>query len=187
MAIEPKLMTAEELAELPDDGLRRELVRGEARTMAPTKDPHGAAAASIAFHLGRYVYDKPIAGIRAAETGFVLSRDPDTVRAPDVAVVRLERLPALGVVDGFFEGAPDLVVEVISPSDRAGDVKEKVEEWLAAGARLVWVVYPKAPSLVVHLPKGTARTLAADDEVDGGEVLPGFRMRVRDLLHPFKR
>ncbi|HEY3081123.1 MAG TPA: Uma2 family endonuclease [Chloroflexota bacterium] len=187
MAIQPKLMTAEEFMALPDDGLRRELVRGEVRTMSPTQDPHGRAAASVALHLGRFLFDNPIAELRAAETGFLLGRDPDIVRAPDVAVIRAERLPPEGVARGFFEGAPDVVVEVVSPGDTAADVQEKVGQWLAAGAQLVWVVYLRGPSLVVHLPGGTSRTLGAEDEVDGGEVLPGFRMPVRDLLHPFRR
>ncbi|HEV8636259.1 MAG TPA: Uma2 family endonuclease [Chloroflexota bacterium] len=187
MAIQPKLMTAEELMALPDDGLRRELVRGEVRTMPPARDPHGRAAASVASHMARFLYERPVAELRAAETGFLLSRDPDTVRAPDVAVVPIERLPPEGEAEGYFEGAPDLVVEVVSPGDTAADVQEKVVEWLAAGARLVWVVYLRGPSLVVHLPDRTSRTLAADDEIDGGEVLPGFRMRLRDLLHPFRR
>src|SRR5688572_4470770 len=119
MAIEPKLMTAEELALLPDDGLRHELVRGEVRTMNPPQDPHGRAAISIALHFGQFLFETPIAELRAAETGFTIGRNPDTVRAADIAVIRLERLPRSGEVEGYFEGAPDLVVEVLSPSDRA--------------------------------------------------------------------
>src|SRR5437867_3755143 len=119
MAIQPKLMTAEELMALPDDGLRRELVRGEVRTMPPAKDPHGRAAGNIGGHLFVFLAGNPVAEIRAAETGFLLSRAPDTVRAPDVAVVRIERLPPEGEAEGYFEGAPDLVVEVVSPGDTA--------------------------------------------------------------------
>src|SRR5438128_588362 len=114
MAIEGKLMTAEELLALPEDHKRHELVKGELRTMSPPGAEHGSDAHAIAFHVGRFLYENPIACVVAAETGFRLSRRPDTVRAPDVGVIRAERAPAEGLPRGYFDGAPDLAVEVVS-------------------------------------------------------------------------
>lgn len=186
MSVEQKLVTAADLLALPDSGARRELVRGVVREMAPAGDTHGAVAAAILVHLGRYLYDNPVAEVRAAETGFRLGGVPETVRAPDVAVIRLERIPRSGLADGYFVGAPDLAVEVVSPHDSATEVLEKVEDWLAGGAQLVWVVYPRVPRLVVHRAGGAAQTLGPDDRVDGGGVLSGFGMPLRDLLNPFR-
>jgi Uma2 family endonuclease len=187
MAVEPRLMTAEELRALPDDGMRHELIDGVLRTMVPPGDEHGRAASAIHVHLGQYVLDNPTVELRAAETGFLLQRDPDRVRAPDVAVILRERLPSEGFVSGYFVGAPDLAVEVVSPSDTAAEVLEKVADWLAAGARLVWVAYPVGPRLFVHAADGSVKLLGPDDQVDGGDVLPHFRMRVVDLVHPYRR
>ena len=180
-------MTAAELLALPEDGQRHELVKGELRSMAPAGGVHGDTAGTIHLHLGRFLYEHPVGRILAAETGFHVGQDPDTVRAPDVAVVRVERIPPEGLPRGYIPGAPDLAVEVVSPGDTATDVQEKVDEWLGAGARLVWVVHQRGPRLVVHRPDGSARTLGPDDDVEGEDVLPGFCMRLRDLLHPFRR
>ena len=180
------LVTAEEFAALPEDGLSHELVDGELRTGPLPGAEHGATAGAVHGALGRFVYDNPIAEIWG-EVGFRLRSDPDTVRAPDVAVVRVERIPSEGLQEGFFPGAPDLAVEVVSPNDAAADVVDKAEMWLRAGAQLVWVVYPSLVRLFVYSTGGQVRMLGPEDEVDGGDVLPGFRMRVGDLLHPFKR
>jgi Uma2 family endonuclease len=187
MAVEQRLVTADELERMPGDGLRRELIRGVVRTMAPGGGPHGRAGGPIHGHLSRFVYDNPVAEILMAETGFLLGRDPDTVRAPDVAVVRVERIPPEGLPRGYVPFPPDLAVEVVSPNDTASEVEEKVDEWLRFGARLVWVAYPTGPRLSVHRADGTTLRLGPDDDVDGGDVLPGFRMKVRDLFYPFKR
>jgi Uma2 family endonuclease len=182
MAVEPRLMTAEEFLALPDDGTRRELVNGELRTMSPSRPRHGRVAGAIHGNLFQFVRGARLGVLFAAETAFRLG--PDAVRAPDVAFVRAQRLyededPAA------FDGAPDLAVEVVSPGDTAAEIQQKVEQWLRAGARAVWVVYPAGPRLMLHLPDGTARTLGPDDEVEGGEALPGFHIRLRDLLDPY--
>jgi Uma2 family endonuclease len=183
MAVERRPVTAEELLGLPDDGLRRELIDGEVRAIAPASGGHGLGAGAIHGHLFVWLRANPIGAVLAAETGFRLGRDPDRVRAPDVAVVLYARRPRQTIGSGYLEGAPDLAVEVVSPADRADELAEKVADWLRSGTPTVWVVYA-GPSLWVHRANRPVEILGADDEVDGGEVLPGFRVRVRDLLDP---
>lgn len=175
----PAACTAEELLDLPDDGFRYELVRGELRQMAPGGYEHGRVAARTARVLDGFVSEHRLGEVVGAETGFVLARDPDTVRAPDAAFVAAERVPTDR--DGYAELAPDLVVEVVSPSDRAAEVADKVLMWLEAGCRMVWVLYPQRRA-AVHRPGGEARLLGPDDVLDGGEVLPGFALPVADLF-----
>jgi Uma2 family endonuclease len=176
-------MTAEELLRLPDDGVRRELIDGEVRTMAPAGGPHGRDANRISAVLNAHIYAGGLGEGFTAETGFLLRRAPDRVRAPDFAFIRAERLPADGLAPGYVPVAPDLVVEVVSPGDAAADVREKVADWLGFGVRAVWVVYP-GPRLDSYLADGTVRTHDPADEVDGGGALPGFRSALRDLLRP---
>jgi Uma2 family endonuclease len=182
MAVERRLMTAEELWAMPDDGMRHELVEGELRTMPPTGLEHGGYEVGISYRLGRWLDEHPVGELAVGEVGFRLGRDPDTVLAADVAFIRAERLPAGRLPKAYFEGAPDLAVEIVSPGDTASEVEEKVRAWLAGGAGAVWVVYPSAPSLTVFRSNGGARHHGPEDEVEGGEVLPGFGMRLADLL-----
>jgi Uma2 family endonuclease len=174
-------MTAEELFELPDDGMRHELVEGELRTMTRAGFEHGRAAARILARLLEHVEERDLGAVLAAETGFVVHRDPDTVRAPDVAFVATERLPP-AATGGFAELAPDLVVEVVSPSDRASEVASKAAMWLDAGVRLVWVVDPQARQATVHHPGGRDRVLRNDGVLDGEDVLPGFRLPLMSIF-----
>jgi Uma2 family endonuclease len=186
MAVERKLMTAEELLLLPDDGMRHELIDGELRTMVPPGGPHGSRANRVSWPLNTHIFTNNLGEGFAAETGFLLRRDPDRVRAPDFAFIRAERMPPDGLPRGYVPIAPDLVVEVVSPGDTAAEVRDKVDDWLRFGCRAVWVVYP-TPRLDAFLSDGTVRTYGPDDEVEGGEALPGFRMRLADLLQPRKR
>jgi Uma2 family endonuclease len=181
MAIESSLITAEELLALPDDGLRRELVDGKVRAMAPAGGPRGHAAGEATISLGTHIRANRLGRPLVAETGFLLGRDPDTVRAPDFAFVRAERWPAEGLPEGYVTIAPDLVLEVVSPSDGAARVREKVDAWLRFGVAAVWVLYP-GPRLDVYLGAGGMETYGPDDVVDGGEALPGFRMRLAAVL-----
>lgn len=176
-----KLMTAEELADLPEDSFRYELVRGELIRMSPAGGLHGRIEAQCAMYMTIHVRENNLGTVFAGDTGFVLARDPDIVRGPDIAFVRADRLPPEEQLEGFLELAPDLVVEVISPSDRVSDVLEKVWEYLDAGTRLVVLVEPRRKVLLLVGPDRTARTLTADDIFDG-DVLPGFRLPVASIF-----
>ena len=176
-----RLMTAEELLNMPDDGYRYELVRGELRKMAPTNDAHGDIAAHIHGSLYPYVRANNLGRTRIAESGFVLELDPDHVRAPDVSFVRRERIEAIGRQNRFWPEAPDLAIEVISPTDRYTEVNEKVADYLAAGTRMVVVVNPRNQTVNVHTPEG-AITLTIDDTLDGGDVVSGWQMPVADIF-----
>ena len=182
MAITPKLMTWQELAQLPDDGMRYELVRGVLLTMAPPFDDHGRLADRIGRSLERYVDDHRLGEVRRSEVGFLLTTSPDTVRAPDVAFVSNQLRESRGRFRGYFPGSPDLVVEVVSANDRYGDVDKKVREWLEHGAKLVFVVNPRRRSVGVHQPGQPIRVLGIDDTLSGEDVVPGWSMAVRDLF-----
>ena len=182
MAVTPKLMTWQELAQLPDDGMRYELVRGELRTMPPPKYQHGTLANRIGRSLERYVEAQRLGEVIRSEIGFLLTSHPDTVRAPDVAFLSAARLAEVGDVADYFPGSPDLVIEVISPNDRYTEVEEKVTEWLEHGARLVFVVNPRNQTVNVHRPGQPRRTLGRDDLLDGEDVVAGWSLPVRALF-----
>lgn len=174
--------TAEDLERLEDDGYRYDLIRGELITMSPAGARHGKIAAEIAWHLRTYTRQNPIGDVYGAETGFRLARGPDVVLGPDAAFVRAERLPPEAEQDRFLALAPDLAVEIVSPSDRARYVLDKVMEYLDAGVRLVWVVDPRRRTVTEYHPDGTARILRETDVLGGGDVLPGFQVPVAELL-----
>jgi Uma2 family endonuclease len=182
MAITRKLMTADELADLPDDGMRHELIRGELRTMPPTGLEHADHESEFDTSLRLYVKAHKLGRVFAGEPGFVLETDPDTVRAPDVAFMSHEHVAETGVPRGYFRGVPDLAVEIISPNDRCTEVNQKVAEWLEHGTRLVFVVDPRRKTVAVHRPGQPIRVLGIDDVLDGEDVVPGWRLPVRDLF-----
>ena len=182
MATTTKLMTAEELLEMPDDGFRYELVRGELVKMPPAGHMSSFREMLIGSHLTVYVRENRLGRAYGASGGFRLESDPDTVLAPDAAFVRQERVEAVGDGDGFFPGAPDLAVEVISPSDRYTEVDEKVAEWLAAGTSMVVVVNPRNRTVRVHRPTTDSVLLTEEDTLDGGDVVPGWEMPVADIF-----
>lgn len=177
-----KLMTAEDLWQLDDEPGRFDLIRGELIRMSPAGFRHGKLSALMTRRIADFVYTHRLGDVVGAETGFVLARDPDVVLAPDAAFVRSERLPSEDEQEGFLELAPDLVVEVVSPSDRSRDVHAKVRAYLDAGVMLVWVVDPGSQDVTVYTPDRTARVFVTGDELDGGDVLPGFRLPVADIF-----
>jgi Uma2 family endonuclease len=179
MQVQEKLYTAADLWELSRDGRRRELVKGVIVEMSPTGDVHGVVAAWVGHLILAHVDAHDLGEVAAAETGFRLSTDPDTVRAPDVAVIRKERLEPM--TGRYYTIAPDLAVEVVSPGDTASDIHDKVRDFLQAGTRLVWVIYPSSRTVVVHT-LARSETLEGDAPLDGGEVLPGFKLPASDVF-----
>jgi len=172
-------MTAEELLGMPDDGNRYELIEGKLIVNSPAGGEHGQIAAQIAGLLWTHVSANRLGRILVAEPGFLLARDPDTVRAPDVAFVSKERLEKLADRRGYLELAPDLAVEVVSPTDTFTAVQQKAQAWLAAGTRMVLVVDPETRRVHVYQPAGTVAVLGTDDELDAADAVPGWRVPVR--------
>lgn len=167
------LLTADELLRLDLPDKRAELVRGRLIVREPAGARHGCVVNDLAYRITHHVKRHGLGRVYAAETGFRLHADPDTVRAPDVAFVARERLPEPGTA-GFMDAAPDLVVEVLSPGDRPREVRRKVEQWLAAGGRLVWVVDPDDMSATAYRPDGRVADIEAGGTLSGEDVLPGF-------------
>lgn len=176
------LVTAEELFSMPDDGFRYELVRGELRKMAPAGYVHGRVAMNIATPLDQFARVHHLGIVCAAETGFKLASNPDTVRAPDVAFIRRDRVEEIGNVEGYWPGAPDLVVEVVSPSDTYSEVEEKVLEWLEAGVHMVIVANPRKRVVTVYRSLTEITVLTEADTLDGADVVPGWNLAVRDIF-----
>jgi Uma2 family endonuclease len=177
-----ELMTARELWEMPADGFRYELVKGELRRMSPAGSEHGAFIMNLAAPLKIFVDEHNLGIVLAAETGFRLTDAPDSVRAPDISFVRRERIPPEGIPKGYFQGAPDLAVEVVSPSDKLYEIDEKVDEFLAAGTLLVCVAYPKRRTVTVHRPDAAPQILTVDDTLDLSDVVPDFRFPVGKIF-----
>lgn len=176
------LMTADDLLRMPDDNFRYELVRGELRKMAPSGHTHGRVAINFAWPLTQYVKTHDLGIVYAAETGFVISTNPDTVRAPDVAFVSRKRVDEVGDVGGYWPGAPDLAVEVLSPGDSYTEVEEKVFDWLAAGACMVVVVNPRHRTATVYRSRTDIVVLTERDTLDGGDVVPGWTMPIQEIF-----
>jgi Uma2 family endonuclease len=183
MVVQQKLLTVEEYLNLPDDpGTRYELVRGELVDVGFATAVHGLIVKIIFRLLDNFVELGGLGQVFADGVGFIVARDPDTVRGPDVSFVAAERVAATGVPMGNWPFAPDLAVEVASPGDRQSKLLEKVKEYLGGGSRLVWVVWPATRSVTIYSVDGLVRALGPDEELDGGNVLPGFQVRVADLF-----
>lgn len=182
MSINAKLMTADELLHLPDDGMRHELIRGVLHTMPPAGSDHCEQTSIFDGSLGPYVRRNKLGRVLAGEPGFVLATDPDTVRAPDVAFLTRENAPKGRLPGGYLRGIPDLAVEVISPNDRYTRVAQKVAEWLEYGTRLVFVVDPRRETVAVHRPGQPVVTLGRDDTLTAEELVPGWSLPVRELF-----
>jgi Uma2 family endonuclease len=174
-------MTAEELSRLPKNGQLYELVAGELRPMSPAGFNHGAIEVRFAIALGSYVLAHKLGEVVAGDTGFVLSRNPDTVRAPDVGFVRADRIPSPRPVK-FWEGAPDLAVEVVSPSDTVYEVDETVHAWLDAGTLEVVVINSEQRTVRIVRPGEESKTLHPGDVLQDLRSVPGFQCPVADLF-----
>jgi Uma2 family endonuclease len=184
-------MTADQLLAYNARGKRAELVRGQLVVREPAGYQHGSIAARVLVRIATFLESDqaaraarhPLGEVLAAETGFTLQREPDTVRAPDVAFVAWERIPSASSI-GFAELAPDLAVEVLSPSDRPGDVLTKVADWLTAGTALVWVIDPVRRVARVYRADGSEAIVNEQSALSGDELLPGFTLALGGLFGP---
>ena len=175
------LMTAEELLLLPrGDGRRYELIRGVLVEKMPTGDAHGDTTVLTAYFLTQYTFDSGNGVTRTGEPGFRLATEPDTVRAPDVAWIASGRIPE--GTQGYPEFAPDLAIEVKSPSNSNAEMGEKASMWLAFGSREVWVLDPENSSVIVRRGYSPPVVLSENDVLDGWDLLPGFSVEVWRLF-----
>lgn len=177
----PTLHTAEDLERLSDQGDHYELVQGEFRTMAPPGGPHGGTTFRLTALVGMVVIDKDLGQAFAAETGFLVARNPDTVLAPDFAFVAKERLPN-PLPKSYVPVIPDIVLETRSPNDTRQEVADKVALWLELGVRLVWELNPQTRILTVYQNNQVPRFLGETDILDGGDVLPGLSVPISRLF-----
>ena len=178
----PPLVTADDLMAMGEDD-RYELVDGVLVPMSPPPGPrHGYVGLTLGIKAGGFVRAHRLGWTFAAETGFRLRRDPDTVRGPDFAFVARGRITPEMDLNRYLDLAPDLVAEVVSPSDRARDVAAKVRDYLATGVRIVWVINMRARTVAVHRPGRDVRILQEADELSGEDVLPGFSCPVAELF-----
>ena len=177
---EPGPVTVEEFERLPDEPSRLELVRGQVVREPPAGFEHGSIAGLITLCLGTFVRQHALGKVVTGEPGFVLFDDPPTVRAPDVAFVARDRLPA--DPRGFARLAPDLAVEIVSPSNTLCEIQDKVFDYLDAGTKVVWVVEPHGRTVTVYRSRDEIRIVTSDQEIDGGEILPGFRAPVSEFF-----
>jgi Uma2 family endonuclease len=174
------LLTADELEQMPDDdSVRTELDEGELITMPPTGLEHGYYETRIASILDRHVRQHRLGRVYSGDSGFRLGTG--TVRAPDVAFVRQERIEALHG-KGFAKGAPDLAVEIFSPSDSVPQLMRKVKQYFAAGCHTVWIVYPDSREIHVLEAAGSDRILRDGDSMEAPELLPGFSVSVAEFF-----
>jgi Uma2 family endonuclease len=175
--------TAEQLLALPMGmGKRYELVAGELRVMSPAGWEHGEIVHNLQSILGYFIRQNDLGRGFGAETGFLLHRNPDTVRAPDFAFVAKRNLPKTRPTEAYWPGAPDLAVEVLSPGDTTGEVDEKIQEWLASGCKGVWVIDPQLQTVTVHQSKTSIQLFTADETLPGDPVVPGFSCVVSELF-----
>jgi Uma2 family endonuclease len=174
------LLTADELERMPDDdSVQIELDEGELITVPPAGEDHSNIEVETIFRLKSFVKAQDLGRVYAGDAGFRLSRD--IVRSPDVAFVRKERVEAIRG-KGFIKGAPDLAVEIFSPSDSFRQLTRKVKQYLAAGCHTVWVIHPERREVYVYRADGTDSELGAEDMLEAPELLPGFSLKVAELF-----
>ena len=177
-----ELLTADDLLRLYSDGVRGELIRGALSETMPAGLRHGQIVMNLAILLGVFVKPKKLGVLAGSDSGVWLERDPDTVREPDVAFFSAEKISPDADIPGYAEVAPDLVVEIVSPTDRLSAVNDKALMWLRYGVRIVWVVRPEERLIDVHRDGHPVVTLDESAALDGHDVLPGFSCAVREVF-----
>ena len=179
-----KLLTAEDLLRLSSQGVKGELIRGVLRETVPAGKRHSFIAGNIMAPLHTHVRRERLGRVGGTDGGVFIRRNPDTVREPDIFFVSAERLPLDDQSDGYLEVVPELVVEIVSPSDSAQDVEEKITMWLNLGVSIALEVRPAERAVMVHRPGVQAVTLTGRDVLDGGEVLPRFSLPLSEIFDP---
>jgi Uma2 family endonuclease len=177
----PRLMTVEELEALGPDFFG-ELVDGVLVPMSPTAGSHGSIAMRLAGALWPHVYPAGLGELFDSSTGFLLRRDPDLVRSPDVAFVQASHLAGGVPRRGYLPLAPDLAVEIVSPSNTAAEMVRKLADYFGHGTRIVWIVDPDADEVTVYAANAIPRLLRDADTLDGSDVIPGFSTPVAALF-----
>jgi Uma2 family endonuclease len=180
-------MTVEEflVTDVPDGKV--ELVRGELRVTPPPGAPHGTAAINLLLPLANYVRDHNLGRVFGDSFGYVLTQLPHTVRVPDASFVRAERLPPGGIGPGLLKLAPDLAIEVLSPSETASELDEKLSDYTIAGTPLIWVVDPAHRTVKVMSATRPVRWLQESGMLDGDDVIPGFTCTVAEIFEGIAR
>ena len=177
------LMTAEELMQLPDDDLRHELINGELITMPLPKLPHGRSATRIGVSLAQFVLENELGEV-FANSGFQLTWTPDTVVGPDISFVSKERLQQTGDVQGYWQGPPDLAIEIYSPGYRPGKVRDRISRLLSVGAKQVWIVALKDSTVAVYRSESDVTTFSGSDYLEAQDLFPGFRISLEKIFGP---
>ena len=177
-----KLLTAEHLLRLNSQGVKGELIDGVLHETVPAGKRHARIAARVITGLNNFVIPRRVGQVGGTDGGVLIHRDPDTVREPDVYFVSTERLHPDDQSDGYLEVVPELVVEIVSPSDSEHDVGEKTVMWLNHGVSMVLEVRPATRTISVHRPGAPAVTLTGDDALEGGDVLPGFSLPLSEIF-----
>jgi Uma2 family endonuclease len=175
------LMTAAELMELPDDDLRHELINGELITMPLPKLPHGRIEARLSARLTQFVLDHNLGEV-FANSGFQLTWGPDTVVGPDISFVSKERLEQTGDVQGYWQGPPDLAVEIYSPGYRPGKISERISRLFSCGTKQVWIVHLKHSTLAVYRSESDITTFSGSDYLEAPDLFPGFRISLERIF-----
>lgn len=175
------LLTSEDLWRILADGKRYELWRGELVPMTPVGYQHGRIVIGFGQSLNQYVKANRLGAV-CTEVGFRLFQRPDTVWAPDIVFIAQSRLPQGSAVEKFVEFPPDLAVEVVSPYDTATEITRKVEDYLTAGVRLVWIIDPGTQRVTVYRSLQDVKVLTPEQELDGAEVIPGFRIKLAEIF-----
>ena len=180
--VKPKLLTAEDLLRLDSKGVKGELIRGRLCETMSAGGEHGEVSSNFVGELRNFVRPRRLGRVSGTDAGVLTERDPDTVREPDAMFISAERMPLTVRARGYYEVMPDIVAEVKSPSDSRREVNDKARMWRDCGVPLVWAAYPETRTIDVHRADGSIITLYEDDILDGGEILPGFSVLVRDIF-----
>ncbi len=177
-----KLMTAEDLLRLDSQGVKGELIRGVLCETMASGIEHGEVAIALGMALRQFVRPGRMGRVVGSDSGVLVQRNPDTVREPDIAYISAAKLPLDVRVPGYLEVIPDLAAEIISPNDTQREVNDKTQMWLSYGVSIVWEFYPDERAIVVARSEGPPVVLNEDDTLDGGDVLPGFTIPVREIF-----